>query len=191
MIRARAIVLFSSLLLALPLQARGQEAGSSPATAPDAISIDAFGQELDRLIAVLDITATPAAAAHLASTIPERWRIQTRTDTVDVSARWLTSSLLEAEKRADWKSTRADIRRRIVAVRDETRELAIVDSLQARRDARGAIAGILARAEFQESAASRWRDRTRTATWSCSSSVPGSRRAHSSRSDSADHRGRP
>jgi hypothetical protein len=154
----RFFLLLSSLLL-VPPPARAQES---------AIPLDTFARELDRVIHDVERAGTPASASSVASTLPARWHVETSREAIEVSNQWLTTALADAQKTpGDWPARRAEIVRRAAAMRDEARDLAGAPAADTRPNARKAIANILAREEFHESASERWREqwRARVAEW--------------------------
>jgi len=145
------------ILLAAPASTAAQSTAASP---PEGIPLSLFLAEIDRLIAEVSAVVTAVDAQQVAATIPERWRVLAAGQRVDVSAGWLSAALTEAPRQPDqWRATRDAIRRRLIAVREQAAALADADGAQARARARTTVETILARVEFQQSAASRWAER--------------------------------
>jgi len=151
------------LLLALLIlcgAAASTAAQLAAAVPPEGVALRVFLTELDRLIAEVDAAIAAAHAPEIASTVPERWRVIANGQRVDVSAGWLSAALTDAPRQPDqWPATRDAIRRRLIEVRDQATALADADEAETRARARATVESILARGEFQQSAASRWRER--------------------------------
>ncbi len=97
--------------------------------------------------------------AAFAERLPDGWRVFDGDEHVDVSARWLIAALMAAPAKPDaWPDTRAALVLRLTRVRDEIAANGDVNGARARARARSAVEPILARSEFQQSAASRWRE---------------------------------
>ncbi len=90
--------------------------------------------------------------------IPGVWRVLDGDERVDVTARWLIAALMAAPAKPDaWPDTRAALVLRLTPMRDEMAAMVTPTAL-GRARSRSAIEPILARSEFQQSAASRWRE---------------------------------
>ena len=101
-----------------------------------------------------------AGAPAIARTLPRRWVVIDGDDRTDVSAEWLIASLTDAPaKPGSWRATRSVVVRRLTSIGDEVASAGDAGRAEARAQARTAIATILAQSEFQQSAASKWRDR--------------------------------
>jgi Domain of unknown function (DUF4129) len=124
--------------------------------------------DLDRLSVEIAALGRAADAPAIAARIPGVWHVFDGDDRVDVSARWLIAALMAAPARPDaWPGTRAALVRRLTGVRDEVAAVGDANGARSRAQARSAIESILARSEFQQSAASRWREQLqeRVGTW--------------------------
>ena len=87
------------------------------------------------------------------------WRVSDGNEHTDISNRWLLAALIGAPARpGEWPAVRAAIVGRLRSISAEIASGA-GDSAQTRAHARAAVEAILARREFQQSAASRWRER--------------------------------
>lgn len=111
------------------------------------------------------LVGTVAALGHANDTLaigekaPDRWRVSDGNEHTDVSNRWLLAALIAAPSRpGEWPAVRAAIVGRLRRINAEIASGA-GDSAQTRAQARAAVETILARGEFQQSAASRWRER--------------------------------
>lgn len=155
---------FVCLLVLTPVLAPGQQASTRWS---DALSIEAFRSDLDRIAAEVRRTSAADAPAF-AATIPHRWRIDVgERQRLDISTRWLTLALAEAgANEAGWPDAREAMARRLEHMREEIVDRSPADA-QARERARTSVQAILANSEFQQSAASRWREdlRDRVAEW--------------------------
>jgi hypothetical protein len=96
----------------------------------------------------------PPRRSHQPS--PQRWRVKLDGQLIDVDARWLSAALAEASRgRNRWQTSRNALRGRLARLREEA---ATARDVQLRVDARNTLTNILQREEFQQSAASRWRE---------------------------------
>jgi hypothetical protein len=157
LIRALVLALLSALVAA-PV------AWSQPAPGrwPDALSIEEFRADLDRIAQQVRSISDPASAPALAATIPARWRIDAGDrQRFEISTRWLTMALEGAAANGGgWSDTRAALSARLERMRDEAAPRTAGDA--ATRDrARTSIQAILSREDFQQSAVSRWREQLR------------------------------
>jgi hypothetical protein len=92
--------------------------------------------------------------------IPDRWRVSNGKERFDISNKWLVTALAAAPSRPDdWPAARAAIVTRLKSLSDEMRSAEAGDRAETRARARAAVETILAQGEFQQSAASRWRER--------------------------------
>ena len=138
-------------LLVVAAPARGHQ-GEEPA-----LSVAQFIAEIDLLIGRLENADSADAGSAIAASVPPRWRI------VDGGQEFLCSTTaataLLPQGSADpsaWTAVRAAIRHRLIAMREEVATAARA-SLHPPH-ARDALARVLSRQEFQQSAASRWRE---------------------------------
>ena len=111
---------------------------------------------LAREVSAVSIADAPALAAR----IPDAWMVvasnQNRTP---VATKWLTSALVGAASKPDaWPVTRAALGRRLEQVAYEVRSAGDGNLASARARARSSVDAVLSRTEFQQSAASRWRE---------------------------------
>ena len=101
-----------------------------------------------------------AGAPAIAEALPKKWVVVDGGERFDVSAEWLIAGLTEAPaKPGTWPATRSVLVRRLTSMGDEVQSAGDAGRAQARAQARTAIETILAQSEFQQSAASKWRDR--------------------------------
>jgi hypothetical protein len=129
-------------------------------SAGDAIPLDRFLAEIDRLIAGVAAAKTPAEASPITLRVPHGWQVDVRGQTVEVSGRWLTVALAVAAKNpAAWPATRSAIRQRLAGIRTEAADARDSRRGTRRADARAALSSILEQEEFRQSAVSRWRER--------------------------------
>ena len=148
----------SSAILILAGAPVSIEAQSPEATPVGGVSRSQLVADLDRLSVEIAALDRAADAPAVAGRIPGVWRVLDGDDRVDVTARWLVAALMGAPAKPDaWPGTRALLLRRLTAVRDEV-AAADANGARSRAHARSAIESILARSEFQQSAASRWRE---------------------------------
>lgn len=100
-----------------------------------------------------------AGAPAIAQTLPKKWIVVDGGERVDVSAEWVIAGLTEAAaKPGTWPATRSVLVRRLTSMGDEIQSAGDASLAPARAQARTAIETILAQSEFQQSAASKWRD---------------------------------
>jgi hypothetical protein len=150
----------SSAILILAGAPASIQAQPSQSTGVAVVSRSELVAALDRLGIEIAAVANVADAASVAANIPEAWRVADGNEHIDVSNRWLVAALRAAPaKPGDWPGTRAALLRRLTGVRDEAASAGDLDAGRARAEARSRIESILARGEFQQSAASRWRER--------------------------------
>ena len=119
-----------------------------------------FPAVLEALAAEIAALGRAADAPAVAGRIPESWRVVDSDERVDVSARWLIAALVSAPAEpAAWPATRTALVRRLHGVGDEIESGGGANRARSRAQARAAVETILAGSEFQQSAASRWRER--------------------------------
>jgi Domain of unknown function (DUF4129) len=124
-----------------------------------AMSVPEFASEIDRLIQRIDAAETAVAVAAVAASVPNHWRVALNEQRFDVDTAWLRASFQSAAARPEtWNAQRAVMRRQLTEMRDEAAAAGVTVAGQPRPDARRALEQILARNEFQQSAASRWRE---------------------------------
>jgi hypothetical protein len=144
------------LLIAAPSIALAHQ---STSVRPGLVSTTIFAEEVDRLLTQMQSVRTAADVPAFVDTIPDQWRVVAGDQQVDVSTGWLTSTLRDAQKfPGDWPAVRQRVARRLRAMRDEARSFADGGGTDLRSRARHSIQGILSADEFQQSAASRWRE---------------------------------
>ncbi len=149
----------SSAILILAGAPVSIEAQSPEATPVGGVSRSQLVADLDRLSVEIAALGRAADAPAIAGRIPGVWRVLDGNDRVDVTARWLIAALMGAPAKPDaWPGTRAVLLRRLTAVRDEVAAADDANGARSRAHARSAIESILARSEFEQSAASRWRE---------------------------------
>jgi hypothetical protein len=125
--------------------------------ARDAIPVESFLAELDRLREEVRAVNDAEAAAGVAARIPPQWRVTVDGGYADVDANWLITALKEAGGSPNrWQSSRTAILERLARVREES---AAQHEPPAHARTRSALTSVLQRKEFQQSAASRWRVR--------------------------------
>jgi len=140
-------------LSAVTVAAAPAQSGDEP------IPLDTFAAQMDRLVADLDAADRPHTISAIAAALPDAWHVTADADRIDVSARWLRAALEEAAGQPNtWPSVRPALRRRLLDIRDEARAAAALATSRAHTEARAAVGKILAREEFRQSAASRWRE---------------------------------
>jgi Domain of unknown function (DUF4129) len=135
---------------------------------PPVVPLPEFVADIERLVGAVRAAETAAAAAAIAPTVPERWRVSVGTQTVDVHGQWLTVALLVSVKKPDgWTAARTDILRRLSEIREQAATVAAAPDPGTRARARAALADVLDRDEFRRSAASRWFEelRRRIGAW--------------------------
>jgi hypothetical protein len=134
----------------------------------DALSIEEFRSELTRIAGLVRTVANPANAPAVTPEIPSRWRVTVgEREQLEVGTRWLTLALDGASANAgSWPATREALARRLDHMREELATQAGGDG-EARVHARTSVQTILSRDEFQQRAASRWREdvRERVTEW--------------------------
>ena len=115
--------------------------------------------DVETLGAEIAALANASDAPALAGQIPRGWRVTDGNERVEVSARWLIGALVAAPAEPDaWPATRATLVYRLRAMGDEIGLSDAVTRARTRAQARAAVETILAQDEFQQSAASRWRE---------------------------------
>jgi Domain of unknown function (DUF4129) len=115
--------------------------------------------DLETLAAEIAALGGAADAPALAGRIPESWRVVDGDERVDVSASWLIAALVAAPAKPEaWPATRAALVRRLKGIGDEVASAGDANRARSRAQARAAVETILAGSEFQQSAASRWRE---------------------------------
>ena len=150
------------------------EAQPADATPVGGVSRSQLVADLDRLGGEVAATANAADAPRLAERIaallpggdapvagklPGGWRVFDGDEHVDVSARWLIAALMAAPSKPEaWPDTRAALVLRLTRLRDEIAASGDVNGARARAEARAKVESVLARSEFQQGAASRWRE---------------------------------
>jgi len=137
--------------LALSLNAQAQSPIGS------GISLESFLAELSRLSDEIGALDSSESAERIAATIPQRWRVSVDGGPIEVDARWITVALDDARRgNKRWDATRSAIRERLARLRAESGSSRDAPS---HANARAALLTVLQRDEFQQSAASRWRER--------------------------------
>ena len=145
------------ILAGLPASLEAQPVEPTPA---GGVSRTELVAELDRLSVEVAAIGRAADAPAAAARIPGVWRVLDGDERVDVSTRWLVAALEAAPAQPDaWTGTRVQLLRRLAGMRDEVAAAGGATGAQTRVQARSAVEAILARREFQQSAASRWRER--------------------------------
>lgn len=143
------VVLAAVLSVAAPSSGRQ---GGGPA-----LSIGQFDAEVDLLIERLDAAETRDARLAVIATLPPVWRIADGAQEFHFGTAWVTAMLQPAVANpSTWSATRAALRRRLLAIREEVASFPGTRAHQPH--ARTVLSGILSREEFQRSAASRWRE---------------------------------
>jgi len=123
------------------------------------MSVADFAAEIDGLIRRVDAAQTPETVAAAGASIPNHWRVTLNGQRFDVGTTWLRMSFQAAAARPEtWNAQRAVIRRQLGEIRDEANAAGVARAGQPQANARHALERILARSEFQQSAASRWRE---------------------------------
>jgi hypothetical protein len=118
-----------------------------------------FPSHLEALGVEIAAIGRAADAPALAARIPESWRVVEGDERVDVSARWLIAALVAAPAKPEvWPATRAALLRRLEGVAHEAGSAGDASRARSRAQARAEVEAILASGEFQQSAASRWRE---------------------------------
>ncbi|HET7217145.1 MAG TPA: DUF4129 domain-containing protein [Vicinamibacterales bacterium] len=121
------------------------------------LSVPQFVEQIDLLIARVDAASSAAAWSALSASIPPRWWVVSGDQRFPVNTDWLTGLLRTAAgDPRTWGATRTTIHRRLVEIRDEA--AASGRAAPAQAHARDALTRVLSRSEFQQSAASRWRE---------------------------------
>jgi len=131
------------------------------ATGAGVVTRSQFVADLDRLNAEIAALGSAADAPAIARTIPQEWRVSVLDgdEHVAVSARWLIAALTTAPAKPDaWPGARTALLHRLRSMRDEVATAGGANGAETRAHARSAVDTILARSEFQQSAASRWRE---------------------------------
>ena len=119
-----------------------------------------FPANLETLGAEIAALGRAADAPAVAGRIPESWRVGDGDERVEMSARWLIAALVAAPAKPEaWPATRAALVRRLKGIGDEIESAGDANRARSRAQARAAVETILAGSEFQQSAASRWRER--------------------------------
>jgi len=143
------LVLAAFLLVAAP---------SGAFSSPTVTTLPGFEAELNRLLTEIAAAGSEQAPA-IAATLPDVWQVDARGQQIDVSTKWLASALRDTPKSAQaWSGVRSAIVARLGSIRDQAALLERDDRADARARARSTVASILAREEFRQSAASRWRE---------------------------------
>jgi Domain of unknown function (DUF4129) len=121
------------------------------------ISLESFLAELSRLSDEIGALDSSESAERITATIPPRWRVNVDGGAIEVDARWITVALDDARRGTTrWDATRRAIRERLARLRAESSSR---QHSASHANARAALTTILQRDEFQQSAASRWRER--------------------------------
>ena len=122
-----------------------------------ALSVPQFVAEIEILIARVDASDSAGARAAIIESLPPRWRITDGDREFQFSTAWMTAMLRPTiADPAAWGATRPAVRNRLTVIRDEVAASADPPGRQAH--AREALARVLSRPEFQQSAAGRWRE---------------------------------
>ena len=151
--------LAAAVLAAAGVSAR-LEAQAGDATQIEDVARSQFPADLETLGNEIAALGRAADAPALAGRIPESWRVVDGDERVDVSARWLIAALVAAPAKPEaWPATRAALVRRLKGIGDEIESAGDASRARSRAQARAAVETILAGSEFQQSAASRWRER--------------------------------
>jgi Domain of unknown function (DUF4129) len=149
-------------LLAFVWLGRGDSLALSEQTRSAAVGVDEFVSELDRLVGVVGAAETPGDAAGIVGMVPEEWIVTAGSQTIEVSARWLTVALVVSPRKPqEWPAARRGIVRRLSEIRDQAASLSSTAAQGARADPRAMLASILDREEFRRSAASVWLEQFR------------------------------
>ncbi len=136
------------------------EARAAAATQIEHVARSQFPADLETLGAEIAALGRAADAPALAGRLPESWRVVDGDERVDVSARWLIAALVAAPAKPEvWPAARAALVRRLKGIGDEIESTGDASRARSRAQARAAVEAILAGSEFQQSAASRWRER--------------------------------
>ena len=151
--RGLTLVVLSLACVASPVTPAAAQSSASPT-----LSHAQFLAELSRLSGLVGAADNAAAAGEIAATVPERWRVTLQDQEIDVDARWLTAALGQAARGKDhWQRTRAAALQRLALIQQESS--AAASTIRSQSDARATLTTILHGDEFQQSAASRWRER--------------------------------
>jgi hypothetical protein len=135
-------------------------AQSAGAQSSEGVPRSTYLSDIRALSAEIGALEDAAGAPAIAETLPKKWVVVDGGDRFDVSAEWVIASLIEARaKPGNWPATRSVLVRRLTSMGDEVESAGDAGRAPARVQARSAIETILAQSEFQQSAASRWRDR--------------------------------
>lgn len=127
---------------------------------PGQLTILQFRDELTTLGDMVRKADNAAAAQEIAARLPPRWRVAFGDREVDVETQWLSAALRDASRRTDqWQRTRTAIGQRLTLLEEQAASAARADARSP--DARAVLSRILERDEFQQSAASRWREQLR------------------------------
>jgi Domain of unknown function (DUF4129) len=160
-------------LTVVPASLQAQPAGGTPG---GAVSRTRFLEDLEALAAEIAALQSAADAPRLswkigtlghaaeapaiAATFADRWRVSDGEGYVDISNSWLVAALVAAPSRPDeWPAARTAIVTRLKGISAGIGSADGGDGAQARAQARATVEAILAQSEFQQSAASRWRER--------------------------------
>jgi hypothetical protein len=136
--------------LALGLNAQAQSSTGA------GISLESFLAELARLSDEIGALDSGESTEHIAATIPQRWRVNVDGGPIDVDARWIGVALEDVRRGTKrWEPTRTAIRERLARLREES---GVLEGTPSHATARGALTTFLQRDEFQQGAASRWRE---------------------------------
>jgi Domain of unknown function (DUF4129) len=152
----------SSVALLTALLVAGVPAAFHAQSSTDArdLTPGAFLVEIDALIERIDAVADAAGATAAAASVPDQWRVASAGEHIEIDTRWVKSLLADTSGgREGWSARREVVRRRLIHAREHVAAHATGDRDAARARAHEAAQSILARGEFQQSAASRWRER--------------------------------
>jgi hypothetical protein len=123
----------------------------------------AYMIRLDEVSRGISNAATREQAGAIAASVADRWTVQGEDVVVNLDLSWLDAAVARAGEESQWPSTRREISSRLDAMRAE----AVAPRVVHGRAPDAALAGVLARPEFQRSPVSRWLDaeRRRVAAW--------------------------
>jgi hypothetical protein len=157
--RLRCGLHLAAAILAVAVASLRLAAQTVDATQVVEVARSQFPSHLETLGAEVAAIGRAADAPALAARISESWRVVEGDERVDVSARWLTAALIAAPAKPDvWPATRAGLLRRLEGISDEVESAGDASRARSRAQARAEVEAILAGSEFQQSAASRWRE---------------------------------
>jgi hypothetical protein len=121
------------------------------------LDLRTFAAEIENLAASLE-SSTERDASLVRAGLPDRWHVGEGSERFDVSSGWLVQALpAEPGSITDWPARRNRISRRLRLLSTEAAALAEMPSGRPFGAARTALETVLARREFQQSAASAWR----------------------------------